>query len=287
VGDITLRQLEEALDDESIQLLSSTYIPEEHRIRDARIPGPKVLTFAAILKYDMYPLAALLKEILILGRNGMGCEVEIEFAVDLAENPEESIFYFLQIRPIVVGNEIAHQKISEKEKKTAFLASQDALGFGQHSIQDIIFVRPDSFERAQTQKYAQIISKFNRILHQQERPYLLIGPGRWGTADPWLGIPVQWRDISGVGAIVELQDGAVRAEASQGSHFFQNITSLGIPYLMIRDQGPGDQIDWKWLLAQEREKEQQGICHVHLADPFLLKVDGERKEAVAGFELHG
>ncbi len=284
VGGITLRQLEDAVDDEGIQFLSSTYIPEEHRIRDARIPGPKVLTFAPILKYDMYPLAALLKEILTLGRDGMGCEIEIEFAIDLAENPAESVFYFLQIRPIVVGNEIEHQKISKKEKKTAFLASQDSLGFGQHSIQDIVFARPDSFDRAQTQEYAQIIGKFNRILHEQEHPYLLIGPGRWGTADPWLGIPVQWRDISGVGAIVELQNGVVRAEASQGSHFFQNITSLGIPYLMIRNQGPGDQIDWDWLLNQERENEQQGICHVRLARPFLLKVDGESNEAVAGFE---
>ncbi|MCI5151369.1 MAG: phosphoenolpyruvate synthase/pyruvate phosphate dikinase, partial [Candidatus Electrothrix sp. MAN1_4] len=205
----------------------------------------------------------------------------IEFAVDLAENPAESVFYFLQIRPIVVGNEREHQKISKQEKEKAFLASQDALGVGQHRIQEIIFVRPDSFDRAKTQEYAQIIGKFNRILHQEERPYLLIGPGRWGTADPWLGIPVQWRDISGVGAIVELQDGAVRAEASQGSHFFQNITSLGIPYLMIGNQGDGDRVDWNWLLAQERVREQHGVCHVRLADPFILKVDGESNEAVA------
>ncbi len=284
VGSMALRQLEEAVDDdESIQFLSSTYIPEEHRIRDARIPGPKVLTFAPILKYDMYPLAALLKEILPLGRDGMGCEIEIEFAVDLAENPAESVFYFLQIRPIVAGNEMEHQKISKKEKETSFFSSQDALGFGQHHIQDVVFVRPDSFDRAQTQEYAQIIGKINRILHQQERPYLLIGPGRWGTADPWLGIPVQWRDISGVGAIVELQDGAVRAEASQGSHFFQNITSLGIPYLMIKNQGPDDQVDWNWLLDQERKSEEQGVCHVRLAKPFILKVDGENNEAVGGF----
>ncbi|WP_446011670.1 PEP/pyruvate-binding domain-containing protein [Candidatus Electrothrix sp.] len=285
VSGVTLRQLEDAVNEEGIQFLSSTYIPEEHRIRDARLPGPKILTFAPILKYDVYPLAALLKEILTLGREGMGCEVEIEFAVDLADNPAESVFYFLQIRPIVVGNEMEHLKITEQEKKTAFLISQDALGFGRHdSMEDIIFVRPDSFDRAKTEDYAQIIGKMNRKLHQQDRSYLLIGPGRWGTADPWLGIPVQWRDIFGVGAIVELQDGTVRAEASQGSHFFQNITSLGIPYLMIRDQGNNDRVDWNWLLAQERVSEQQGVCHVRLAKPFTLKVDGDSNQAVASLE---
>ena len=281
VGSMTLRQLEEAEGEEAIQFLSSTYIPEEHRIRDSRVPGPKVLTFAPILKYDVYPLAALLKELLALGRTGMGCEVEVEFAVDLAEDPAESVFYFLQIRPIVVGNEMEQLRITEEDKEAAFLASQDALGYGRHDkMQDIIFIRPDSFDRAKTQEYAQAIGKINRMLHHQERPYLLIGPGRWGTADPWLGIPVQWRDISGVGAIVELQDGAVRAEASQGSHFFQNITSLGIPYLMVREQDDGDAIDWDWLLAQERESESGGVCHVCLAEPFTLQVDGENNEAV-------
>ncbi len=228
VGGMTIRQLEEAVDEEAIQFLSSTYIPEEHRIRDSRVPGPKVLTFAPILKYNVYPLAALLKEVLALGRAGMGCEVEVEFAVDLADNPAESVFYFLQIRPIVVGNEMEQLRITEEDKTAAFLSSQDALGYGHHDkMQDIVFIRPDSFDRAKTQEYAQAIGKINRMLHQQERSYLLIGPGRWGTADPWLGIPVQWRDISGVGAIVELQDGAVRAEASQGSHFFSKYYFVG------------------------------------------------------------
>ncbi|MCI5128652.1 MAG: phosphoenolpyruvate synthase/pyruvate phosphate dikinase, partial [Candidatus Electrothrix sp. AUS3] len=287
VGSMTLRQLEEAADEQGIQFLSSTYIPEEHRIRDSQIPGPKILTFAPLLKYEVYPLAALLEEILTLGREGMGCEVEIEFAVDLAENPAASVFYFLQIRPIVVGNELEQLRITEDEKKTAFLVSENALGFGRHTtMQNIIFIRPDSFDRAKTQEYAQLIGNINSKLHQQEEPYLLIGPGRWGTADPWLGIPVQWRNISGVGAIVELQDGAVRAEASQGSHFFQNITSLGIPYLMIREQEHGmtDTVDWKWLLAQERVSEQQGVCHVRLACPLILKVDGQNNQAIGIYE---
>ncbi|MCI5121487.1 MAG: phosphoenolpyruvate synthase/pyruvate phosphate dikinase, partial [Candidatus Electrothrix sp. AUS4] len=210
--------------------------------------------------------------------------VEVEFAVDLADDPAQSVFSFLQIRPIVVGNEMEQLRITEEERASAFLVSGDALGYGQHDMQDIVFIHPHSFDREKTRNYAQIIGRINRILHQQERPFLLIGTGRWGSADPWLGIPVQWRDISGVGAIVEiveLQDGSVRAEASQGSHFFQNITSLGIPYLMIReeDKDKNDRIDWHWLLAQEKESEQDGVCHVRLDQPFALKVDGKSNEA--------
>ncbi|MCI5208740.1 MAG: phosphoenolpyruvate synthase/pyruvate phosphate dikinase, partial [Candidatus Electrothrix sp. ATG2] len=197
------------------------------------------------------------------------------------DNPADSVFYFLQIRPIVVGSETRQLHITSAEQQAAFLSSGDALGHGVHDqMQDIIFVRPDSFDRAKTQDYAQIIGTINRVLQQQERPYLLIGSGRWGTADHWLGIPVQWRDISAVGAIVELQDGTVRAEASQGSHFFQNITSLGIPYLMVREQGGEDKIDWDWLYGQETESEQGGVCHVRLANPFTLKVNGEHNEAI-------
>ncbi|MBW1750556.1 MAG: phosphoenolpyruvate synthase/pyruvate phosphate dikinase, partial [Deltaproteobacteria bacterium] len=111
----------------------------------------------------------------------------------------------------------------------------------------------------------------------------LIGPGRWGTADPWLGIPVQWGDISGVGAIVELQDGTVRAEASQGTHFFQNITSLGIPYLMVGKGQNGEPVplNWNWLLKQDVEQRGEYVTHIRLDRPFVLKVEGPSSEAVA------
>ena len=150
-------------------------------------------------------------------------------------------------------------------------------------MQDIIFVQPDRFDHALTRDIGVEIGKMNRLLHREERPYLLIGPGRWGTADPWLGIPVQWGDISGVGAIVELQDGTVRAEASQGTHFFQNITSLGIPYLMV-GEGQDDEsepLDWNWLLAQAIEQRGEHVAHVQLDRPFILKVEGPSSEAVA------
>ncbi|XOF34209.1 MAG: PEP/pyruvate-binding domain-containing protein [Candidatus Electrothrix sp. YB6] len=281
---VVRRALDAAGAAEPLRRLCSTYIPEEHRIRDADLRGPKILTFAPILKYEVYPLATLLRELLALGKEGLGCEVEIEFAVDLAENPADSVFYFLQIRPIVVSGATGRLQITGQEKEAAFLYSKQALGFGLHEqMRDILFIRPDAFDRAVTREIAAEIGKINRTLHQEERPYLLIGPGRWGTADPWLGIPVQWRDISGVGAIVELQnDGAVRAEASQGSHFFQNITSLGIPYLMAENTA----VDWDWLLEQEAQTGRY-ISHVQLDSPFTLRVDGERNEAVAFVRRNG
>jgi CheY-like chemotaxis protein len=283
-SNLVLRHVDDAADEYPVRLLSSTYIPDEHRIRDADLPGPKILTFAAILKYNLYPLPEILKHLLVAGREGMGCDVEIEFAVDLHSDPARSVFYFLQIRPIVIGSEMEQLKISDQERNAAFLRSSQALGHGVYSnMQDIIFVRPDRFDSSLTREIGVEIGKMNRKLHREGRPYLLIGPGRWGTADPWLGIPVQWGDISGVGAIVELQDGTIRAEASQGSHFFQNITSLGIPYLMVGQGGKGDDqsLDWDRLLEHPAEQGGKFATHVHLDGPFVLKVDGTTSEAVA------
>ena len=275
---------EEAAEEYPVGMLSSTYIADEHRIRDALLPGPRVLTFASILKYDLYPLPGILKELHAMGREGMGCEVEIEFAVDLKDDPAKSVFYFLQIRPIVIGSETGRLNISEQERQSSFLRSKQALGHGVFDqVQDIIFVRPDRFDSSVTRDIGVEIGKMNRRLHKENRSYLLIGPGRWGTADPWLGIPVQWGDISGVGCIVELQDGSLRAEASQGTHFFQNITSLGIPYLMV-GEGRGDEaglLNWDWLLKQKVEQEDVHVTHVHLDRPFVLKVEGMKSEAVA------
>jgi CheY-like chemotaxis protein len=280
--------IDEVSGDYPIRQLSSTYSSEEHRIRDGDQPGAKIATFASILKYKSYPLPGILKELLVIGKEGMGCEVEIEFAVDLHPDPTRCIFYFLQIRPIVTGSEKLQVRIREEERKIGILRSKRALGHGRYeTICDIVFVRPDTFESSQTRKIATEISRFNGGLHKADRPYLLIGPGRWGTADPWLGIPVQWGDISGVGAIVELQGDTLRAEPSQGSHFFQNITSLGIPYLMVQDEQKtmkdaeqGEFIDWNFFQGLEILREENYTVHARLPGVFVLKVDGHTSEAV-------
>ncbi len=287
-GNLVRRPIDEAVDDLPIRMLSSTFFPEEYRIRDGDLAGPKVLTFASILKYGSYPLPDLLKELLEIGKRGMGCEVEIEFAVDLHLDPAQSVFYFLQIRPIVTGNENLQIQIKKEERDRSILRSKRALGHGRYeAIREIVFVRHENFDVALTKKMAAEISRINSRLHKAERPYLLIGPGRWGTADPWLGIPVRWDDISGVGAIVELQDCSIRAEPSQGSHFFQNITSLGIPYLMIKDSrcAPDEKqgkefVDWDFIQGLNTIVKGDFVTHVTLPDPFVLKVDGHTSEAI-------
>ncbi|MDW7773280.1 MAG: PEP/pyruvate-binding domain-containing protein [Desulfobulbaceae bacterium] len=290
-SNLVRREIQDAVQEYPVSLLCSTYFPEEHRIRDADLPGSKVLTFAPVLKYGFYPLSEVLTELLALGREGLGCEVEIEFAVDLHDDPAVNIFYFLQIRPVVTGGESRDVRITENDRLAALLYSDKALGHGLYSsMYDILYVKPESFDRKATRDIAREIGYFNRILHRENRRFLLIGPGRWGTADPWMGIPVRWEDISGVGAMVELHGCGVPAEPSQGTHFFQNITSLGIPYLMIEDAGcevdeggkNAGGINRQWLNSREPLQELKFVCHIRLNSPFILKVDGQAAEA-AGF----
>ena len=235
-----MRNIEEAEREHPIQLLSSTYIPLEHRIRDSYMVGTRIMTFAQILKYDLYPLPQILTELLTFGREGMGCEIEIEFAVNLASDPGQSVFHFLQMRPMVTGAEDIDVQIEEEEVADAFCFSGHCLGHGRFADSRVILlVRPERFDPSRTVDIAREIGHLNRKLEAQSRPYLLIGPGRWGSADHWLGIPVQWSDISGVRAIIEIRSEQLRADPSQGSHFFQNITSLGIPYLTVSEYDNG------------------------------------------------
>lgn len=292
-SNLVRRDIEDALHEYPVRLLSSTYMAEEHSIRDADIPGYKVITFAALLKYNLYPLPQVLSELLAYGREGLGCEVEIEFSLDLHQDPLRSTFYFLQIRPIVTGSDSRKVRIKTRERHAAFLHSTEALGHGLfEKMEDILYVVPEHFDGSRTKEIGQEIGKMNRLLAKQKKSYLLVGPGRWGTADPWLGIPVLWGDISGVGAIVELQGTVLQAEPSQGSHFFQNITSLGIPYLMINEQQIAREreqnenkvlggIDWQFLKSQDVIEETKYVKHVRLPEPFILKVDGQSSEAVA------
>ena len=256
------------------------------------MPGLKVLTFASILKHQLYPLPEILKDLLHLGRQGMGCEVEIEFAVRLDKKMKRSEFFFLQMRPMVTGGEQADVSVCSLDIDAGFCYSSACLGHGRfENMADIILVKPQSFDPAKTQLIADEIRGLNAKLADEKRPYLLIGPGRWGSADPWLGVPVQWRDISAVGAIVELQNSMLHADPSQGSHFFQNITSLGIPYLSVTEQRDGssghcsgkarkDCLDWDWLLAQEVLEEKEYVRQIRLSEPFVMKCNGKEEEAV-------
>jgi len=267
-------------DSPAVRALSSTYFPQEHRIRDGvQNGGLPVLTFAGILKYREFPLPGILETLLELGRKGMGCPVEIEFAVNLAAGPKP-VFDLLQIRPMAVARQKLNVEISDEDRQRAICYSTMALGNGQVSdLQDIIFVDPEAFDVARTVDIAGEVGRLNKQLEAQSRRYLLVGPGRWGSADRWLGIPVKWSDISAVKAVVETATEALRADPSQGSHFFHNITSLDISYLTTAAGGE-DFVDWNWLKAQPPSAVTRYLRHVRLDRPLTLKIDGKKTQAV-------
>ncbi|MBS3780321.1 MAG: hypothetical protein KGY41_07985, partial [Desulfovermiculus sp.] len=226
-------------------------------------------------------LPGILDAALSLGERGMGAPVEIEFSVNIpVSGHDRAEFAFLQVRPMTARAESQLVDITEQEKEKAFCLSTKALGNTQRGdMQDILYVKPNSFDPNKTREIAQEISRLNANLAKENCKYLLIGPGRWGSADRFLGIPVNWRDIHGVGAIVETGSDKLKAEPSQGSHFFHNITTLGINYITVTEQRYG-YLDWDWLLGQEIHDQTEHVAHLRLQHPIILKVDGRSSSSV-------
>ncbi len=263
-----------------IRQLCSTYYPEDDIIRDGiNTEGFPIMTFASILKYNSFPLSDILKEILEIGYKGMGCNIEIEFAVNYPKKRNEKYeFSILQIRPMAKAWHESDVAIKDKEKTDALCFSASALGNNiSNDIYDIIFVDPERLDISQTLNIASEINRVNKLLQKEGRKYLLIGPGRWGTADRWLGIPVTWNDISNVGVIIEVSNQQFKAEPSQGSHFFHNITSLGISYLTIDDKGF---INWDKLKSLPIASKSNFITHVRLKNNLTIKIDGKKSQGV-------
>ncbi len=276
------REVTDAADEEPIRLLSSTYIPGEHSLRDSDTsPGYPVITFAQVLKYGLFPLADILREVLVLGQEGMGCAVELEFSVDLSrEAGGKPQFAILQLRPMTAREETVDVEITPRDLTDAFCVSGKALGnrFNTETT-DIIFVKPEAFEPAQTREIAGQIGRMNALLTREKRQYVLIGPGRWGSADRWLGIPVNWADICSATVIVETAHEKLNAEPSQGSHFFHNIISLGINYFTV-GAGADDRIDWEWLASLPAKNETDYLAWISLDHPLTIKVDGRSSRGV-------
>jgi hypothetical protein len=281
---LTRREVTDVAEELPMQQLASTYIPEEQRIRDTtHISGYRVLTFASVLKFGRFPLADILTTTLDLCRKEMKCPIEMEFAVNLNSPTTHTKpqFAFLQLRPMGARGEQEEILISGEEQAKAFCRSSHALGNAvKQNMQDIVYVRPDRFDASQTIKIAQEIRRLNLELTKAKRTYVLIGPGRWGSRDHWLGIPVAWQDISAVGAIIETTSDKIRSEPSQGSHFFHNISTIGIHYFTIGATGD-DYLDWDWLLSQPSQKKQTTfVAHVTLPSPMILKVDGRKLQGI-------
>lgn len=265
-----------------IQMCSSTYIVGDNIIRDyySVRNGVPVLTFAHILKQNKIPIAEILSELFEIGKKGFGADLELEFAVNLPSNQNEKIeFVLLQIRPLVGKFENVKIGLAESAIKKSICYSTNALGCGEvDGISDMIFVKPEMFLAKNTVAMVSEISKLNKSLENQGRRYILVGPGRWGTADHCLGVPVSWNDISNVAVIVEAVTEDFRADPSHGTHFFQHITSLGIIYMTVYEKE--DFLDWDWIKKQKPVYETDFISHIRIKNGFKIMVDGKKNIGV-------
>jgi hypothetical protein len=274
--------LKEAENDGALRYISSTYDPLDQVIREGYYPGGrKIISFAHILQHNMFPLAKILNKVLKVGQREMGRPVEIEFAVNI-RNQKEGAFYLLQIRPIVEGREMVSEDLSKIEKTQTILYSESALGNGiSNDVYDVVYVKTESFDAANNLLVAREIEKLNKTFIESDRNYILIGPGRWGSSDPWLGIPVKWPHISQARLIVEVGLENYRVEPSQGAHFFQNLTSFGVGYFSIHPfWEDGGFFDEAFLNAQPAAHETDFIRHVHFDHPLTIKINGRKKIGV-------
>jgi len=277
-ANLIMHDLEVAEHDGTLAPLGSVYSTENDAVYDGiNRPGPRLVTFAHVLKSDLFPLTDILKFLVNLGRKGMACPIEIEFAVDMRTNPME--FGFLQIRPIV-ADEATIESISLDGIEPAEMVcySAQAMGNGNiHGIRDIIFVKPERFDSARTRAIAVEIGQLNEKLRKAGCPCILIGPGRWGSSDPWLGIPVVWDQICSAQVVVETSLHDFVIAPSQGTHFFQNLTSFRIGYLTVNPTAGEGHVDWDWLAGQRTVSETPHLRHIRVDEPVEVRLDGHNR----------
>ncbi len=262
--------------DNTLRHLASTYLADSDRLSPGvGAAGPRIVNFAPLLVLEEYPLNRLLGPLLAACRERVGCDVEIEFAATFPRGEDASLrLGFLQVRPMAVSDEAVDISDAELAAPNVLLASEQVMGNGSVTgLVDVVYVKPGSFETRHTKAIAQQLEQVNTALADEGRPYLLIGFGRWGSADPWLGIPVTWGQISGARAIVEATRPDMWVEASQGSHFFHNISSFQVSYFAVPHEG-GRGIDWEWLDGEPAVLETEHVRWVRTAEPLSVKVDG-------------
>jgi Phosphoenolpyruvate synthase/pyruvate phosphate dikinase len=269
---------------ESLKLIASTYDIDNMRIVDSCYPqGPRIVTFAPQLKFGTFPLADIVRQLLEMAEQEIKCPVEIEFAVNLEHDPQ--IFNVLQIRPISADSLTAKVDWQKIDETGAFLRAGNALGVGAiDEVRDIIYLRRDTFDVLRTREMADTIREWNNRMRQEGRQYLLIGYGRWGSQIPSLGVPVQWSDISEAKAIAECCLENFRIDPSQGSHFFQNMTSFNVGYMNIDPWARADDsYDESPLNALPAVEETDLVRHVRLEEPLEMYIDGFGNKALCKF----
>ena len=263
--------------------VGSTYSPDNDAIYDGvSRRGQRLVTMAGVLKGDSFPLSETLSFLLQIGAAGFSGPVEMEFAVNLrSSRNERHEFGFLQVRPLSVGADIQNVTLDGVESDQAICLSNRALGHGLCcDIADVVYVCPETFDRGRTVEIAAEIGVVNSRLSEEERRYVLIGQGRWGSSDRWLGIPVGWSQVSGVGCFVETDMVDASVEPSQGTHFFQNITALGIEYFTVNFGPEGGLVDYEWLDALPAAYEGEFVRHVRLGKTLEVAVDSRSRRGV-------
>lgn len=283
--DIFIRKfdLSKAEEDQTLTAVGSTYSAENETVYDGiSRPGRRVVTFAPILKHKVFPLPEILELILELGTWGMGTQVEIEWAVNLKVAPgSPKEFALLQIRPLVLSLEMEELDVDIEDSDLLICRSQQVLGNGVFKdIHDVVVVDMQSFDRSKSQDVASEISQINNKLTNERRPYMIVGVGRWGSMDPWLGIPVTWDQISGACVIVESGFKDMFVTPSQGSHFFQNITSFRVGYFTVNSSMPAAFIDWDWLRRQKAEEELKFTRHLRFDEEITVRINGHKNQGV-------
>ena len=275
--------LKDADADGSLKFIVSTYDPYDQVIRDGYYPGGrKILSFVNVLQHEVFPLADTLDQILHVGEDEMGRPIEIEFAVNIdPQNPGFATFYLLQVRPIVDNKEVMEEDLTLVEQEDTILTSTSVLGHGiVTDVQDIIYVKTGAFCSSNNQSIAYDIEKMNRQFTGEEKNYVLVGPGRWGSSDSWLGIPVKWPHISNARVIVECGLENYRVDPSQGTHFFQNLTSFGVGYFTINPFKGDGWFDEEYLNSLPAVEETEYLRHVHFDKPIVIKMDGKKSLGV-------
>ncbi len=267
----------------AFKYVASTFDYDSNMVYDGlREKGMPIISFSNILQYNTFPLAEIMQHLLFISQKEMGNPVEIEFAVNLDVLPgDPARFYFLQVRPIVENKEIVRVDIENINQAETIIISQSALGNGMiDNLYDVVFVMPKSFNPAKNPLIANILDKLNEQFIKENKNYILIGPGRWGSSDPWLGIPVKWAQISAARVIVESGLENYRIDPSQGTHFFQNLTSFRVGYFTINPYLNDGYYDVDFLMNAPVIYEDEYIRHVRFSAPCIVKIDGKSNHGV-------
>ncbi|MHC5021162.1 MAG: PEP/pyruvate-binding domain-containing protein [Planctomycetota bacterium] len=275
--------LSEAEADGTLDPVGATYVAADDRIVDSlSAPGPRIVNFAGVLKYDRFPLAPLLEELLQIGAQGLGVAAELEFAVALEGRKGPPEIALLQLRPLVALPEAEAVSLDASSDRQAVVLAGDALGSGvSREIRDVVYVAPDRFEHRRAAAAAAVIGRINDNLRAEHRAWACLAPGRLGTADPTLGIPVSWAQVSGARLVAEVTTREFRVEASQGTHFFHNLTSLRVGYLSIDLTQDTDRCDLEWLESLPAETEEAGVRHVRLPSALEVRIDAKSRRGIA------